>query len=164
MNFAGQKISGRKVAAIIATMIVAAVFAWAFQPSYHDNANAIMLVATAFSVLAGFLITVLAITADERSLRGANWRQDVVYFQLIKRDLRRHRNMFYLYLAVLLLAFVGALDVHWLPSYQVVLERLLLFLAAFAMLWSFRIPGYLMRRHMDLLDARIKERRTKETH
>lgn len=164
MNFAEQKISGRKIAAIILTMIVAAVFAWAFQPGYHDNSNAIMLVATAFSVLAGFLITVLAITADDRSLRGANWRQDVVYFQLIKRDLRRHRNMFYLYLAVLLLAFVGALDVQWLPPYQIALERLLLFLAAFAMLWSFRIPGYLMRRHMDLLDARIKERRIKETH
>lgn len=164
MNFVEQKISGRKISTIIVTVIVAAVFACAFQPSYHDNSNAIMLVATSFSVLAGFLITVLAITADERSLCGANWRQDVVYFELIKRDLRRHRNMFYLYLTVLLLAFVGALDVRWLPSYQVALERLLLFLAAFALLWSFRIPGYLMRRHMDLLDARIIERRMKETH
>jgi len=111
MNFAEQKISGRKIAAIIVTVIVAAVFAWAFQPSYHDNSNAIMLVATAFSVLAGFLITVLAITADERSLRGANWRQDVVYFQLIKRDLRRHRNMFYLYLT--LRYFCWRSSVHW---------------------------------------------------
>lgn len=163
MKFAEQKISVQKIVAIMATMIVAVVFAWAFQPSYHGNANAIMLVATAFSVLAGFLITVIALTADERSLRGVNWRQDVVYFQLIKRDLRRHRNMFYLYLMVLLLAFVGSLDVRWTPMCQTVLERVLLFLAAFAMLWSFRIPGYLMRRHMERLDVCIKERRDKET-
>lgn len=163
LKFANSAVSPRKIVTIIVTGIVAAVFAWAFQPSYHGNANAIMLVATAFSVLAGFLITVLAITADERSLRGANWRQDVVYFELIKRDLRRHRNMFYLYLSVLLLAFMGSLDVTWPSACQVGLERLLLFVAAFALLWSFRLPGYLMRRHMTLLESRIKERRNKET-
>jgi len=160
----GQKISWKKVTTLAASIVAAAIFAWKLQPSYHNNANAILVVTTVFSVLAGFLITVLAITADERSLRGSNWRQDVVYFELIKKDLRRHRNMFYLYLIVLLLAFLGSLDVCWTEGWQKSLERALLFLAALAMLLSFRIPGYLMRRHMDALERRIKERREKETH
>lgn len=159
----GQKISWKKVTTLAASIVAAAIFAWMLQPSYHNNANAILVVTTVFSVLAGFLITVLAITADERSLRGSNWRQDVVYFELIKKDLRRHRNMFYLYLTVLLLAFIGSLDVCWTSGWQRSLERALLFLAGLAMLLSFRIPGYLMRRHMDALERRIKERRDQET-
>lgn len=164
MTLVRQKISLTKVTALVAAVTVAAAFAWAFQPSYHGNDNAIMVVTTVFSVLAGFLITVLAITADERSLRGSSWRQDAVYFELIKKDLRRHRNMFYLYLLVLLLAFLGSLDLCWPLAWQQSLERVLLFFAALAMLWSFRIPGYLMRRHMDALERRIKERRDRETH
>lgn len=163
MNYTEQKISITKVVALVLTALVSAGFAWAFQPSYHNNANAVLVITTAFSVLAGFLITVLAITADERSLRGASWRQDVVYFVLIKRDLRRHRNMFYLYLVVLALALVGSMDIHWPPLWQVVLERILLFLASLAMLWSFRLPNYLMRRHVDALNRHIKERRNQET-
>ncbi|TAM34927.1 MAG: hypothetical protein EPN56_12190 [Rhodanobacter sp.] len=163
MTIVRQKISWAKVAALVASVIAAAGSAWLVQPSYHNNANAILVVTTVFSVLAGFLITVLAITADERSLRGSNWRQDTVYFELIKKDLRRHRNMFYLYLIVLVFAFVGSLDVLWPAAWQHWVERALLFLAALAMFWSFRIPGYLMRRHMEALERRITERREKET-
>src|SRR5574337_1653524 len=110
VDLARRPVSPRKIAITGATCVVSALAAWFLQPSYHNNANAIMVAATVFSVLAGFLIAVIAITADERSLRGHNWRQDVVYLELIRTDVRRHRNLFVLYLLVLLLVFVGSMD------------------------------------------------------
>lgn len=153
----------RKIATSIAICAVSGVAAWFFQPSYHGNANAITVAATVFSVLAGFLIAVLAITADERSLRGRNWRQDVGYLELIRGDVRRQRNLFVLYLSVLLLVFVGSMDLPWPAFAQAWLERVLLFLAVCALLVSFRIPNYLMRRHIARLEELIRERQQRET-
>ena len=163
VDFAQRPISPRKIATTVAICVVSALAAWFLQPSYHNNANAIMVAATVFSVLAGFLIAVIAITADERSLRGSNWRQDVAYLELIRGDVRRHRNLFVLYLLVLLLVFVGSMDLPWPVFAQVWLERVLLFLAICALLVSFQIPGYLMRRHVARLEELIRERRLRET-
>lgn len=162
VDLAQRPISPRKIAITVAICAMSALSAWFLQPSYHDNANAIMVAATVFSVLAGFLIAVIAITADERSLRGRNWRQDVVYLELIRRDVRRHRNLFVLYLLVLLLVFVGSMDLPWPVFAQVWLERVLLFLAICALLVSFQIPGYLMRRHVSRLEELIRERQQRE--
>lgn len=158
-----RPLSPRKIAITVAICAVSALAAWFLQPSYHNNANAIMVAATVFSVLAGFLIAVIAITADERSLRGRNWRQDVAYLELIRGDVRRQRNLFVLYLLVLLLVFVGSMDLPWPVFAQVWLERVLLFLAVCALLVSFRIPGYLMRRHIARLEDLIRERQQRET-
>lgn len=157
-----RPLSPHMIATSSAICVVAGVAAWFLQPSYHGNANAITVAATIFSVLAGFLIAVIAITADERSLRGRNWRQDVAYLELIRGDVRRQRNLFVLYLLVLLLVFVGSMDLPWPAFAQVWLERALLFLAVCALLVSFRIPGYLMRRHLARLEELIRERQQHE--
>lgn len=157
-----RPLSLRKIATSVAICLVSGTAAWFLQPTYHGNANAITVAATVFSVLAGFLIAVIAITADERSLRGRNWRQDVGYLELIRGDVRRQRNMFVLYLLVLLLVFVGSMDLPWPVFAQVWLERVLLFLAVGALLVSFRIPGYLMRRHVARLEELIRERQKEE--
>lgn len=162
VNLARRQISPSKIAIIVAIIVVSTLSAWFLQPSYHNNANAIMVAATVFSVLAGFLIAVIAITTDERSLRGRNWRQDVVYLELIRRDVRRHRNLFVLYLLVLLLVFVGSMDLPWPVLAQTWLERVLLFLAISALLISFQIPAYLMRRHIARLEELIRERQQVE--
>lgn len=162
VTFNRRPLSPRKIASSIAICVVSGAASWFLQPSYHGNANAITVAATVFSVLAGFLIAVIAITADERSLRGRNWRQDVAYLELIRGDVRRQRNLFVLYLLVLLLVFVGSMDLPWPAFAQVWLERVLLFLAICALLVSFRIPGYLMRRHIARLEELIRERQQRE--
>jgi general stress protein CsbA len=164
------EISWRKVVTFLIAVPLAAVFAWHAQKGYHENPDAILVVVTVFSILAGFLVAILALIADERSLRGRTWRHDKIYFQMIKRDLRLHRNMFYLYLVVLSFAFVASLkltktgmDPCIAEEIERWLELIVLFLGALAMVWSFSLPGRLMRRHIDALNAQIKARQEAET-
>ena len=158
-----QPVSKRKVAIFVISVVASGFFAYLAQPKYHDNANAILVVVTVFSVLAGFLVTVMAILADERSLRGSNWKQDAVYFALIKKDLRRHRDMFYLYLLVLSIAFIASLNFKdACEIWQTWVERAVVFFGSLAMVWSFRLPGSIMRQHLENLDRKIKERRQKD--
>lgn len=158
-----QPISYAKIAVVGLACAASVAFAFLAQPYYHDNADAVLIVATAFTILAGFLVTVIAMTADERAIRGATWRQDVIYLQLIKRDIARHRNLFYLYLSVVALAFIASLCRKSENEFQCWSERLALFFACYAMIWSFRLPGYITRRQIGALDAAIENRMRSET-
>ncbi len=158
-----QPIDCWKIARVAASIAVATLFAWLAQPGYHDNPNAMQIVATVFSVLAGFLVNVMVMSSDERALRGSNIRQDMVYLELLRRDLRRHRNMFVLCLVVLMCAFTASLTKtpqHSEPPeyWRLWAERAVIFFGTLALLWSFRLPGYLMRRHLGLLSRRLDER------
>lgn len=156
------KVSKRKLLVFGACMLAAGVFAWHFQPKYHDNSNALTVLVTMFSILAGFLVAVMAIVGNDRALRGRNWRQDTFYLMQIKRDLRKHAILFYLYLTILALAFLASLNLGWPALLQIGLECFLLFLACMAMLGSFSLPGQLTRRHITDLEAIIKARRDAE--
>lgn len=158
-----RPLSRMKVLGFVLSVVASFAFAQYLQPSYHNNSNALTVLATIFSILAGFVVAVLAMVSDERVLRGANWRQDVVYLELIKRDMLRHRAIFYLYLVVLSLAFVCAINVPLPEPAQIWGERILLFLSFFAMLRSFSLPGIISRRQMEHLEKLIKDRRDRET-
>lgn len=156
-------ISSKKVAMYVFALAASSAFSYFAQPRYHSNGNALTVLTTIFSIMAGFLIAVMAIVSDDRVLRGPTWRHDTAHLEFVKRDLLRHRMMFSLYLSVLCLAFVGAMSVPQGSELATWLERVLLFLACFAMLWSFRLPSYLARRHLSRLDQLLKERRDNET-
>lgn len=150
------------MAYIAACIAISVFFAWQFQPKYHDNSNALSVLVTVFSILAGFLVAVMAIVGSERALKGRNWRQDTFYLLHVKQDLQRHSALFYLYLLVLALSFLASLNLGWPALIQVSVEGVLLFLACLAMLLSFSLPGQLTRRHVSDLEAAIKSRRDKE--
>lgn len=156
------RISWRKVAYFGASILAAGFFAWQFQPRYHGNSNALTVLVTVFSILAGFLVAVMAIVGSERALRGGNWRQDTYYLIQIRRDLRRHAALFYLYLLILALAFLASLELRWPYSVQTGLEIFLLFLTCLAMLISFSLPGQLTRRHLSDLEKIIRDRQNQE--
>lgn len=158
------KTSKTKVILLIACLILAMGFAWYFQPKYHGNGNAMTVLVTVFSILAGFLIAVMAIVANDRALRGRTWKQDVYYLEKIKRDLVGHKFLFYIYLAVLVLAFLAELNLGWPALTQKTVEIILLFLSCLAMLLSFSLPGRLTKQHIEDLEKTIKDRREIELH
>lgn len=162
VNIPAGKISWRKVAYIVICIIVSVFFAWQFQPKYHDNSNALSVLVTVFSILAGFLVAVMAIVGSERALKGRHWRQDTFYLLHVKQDLQKHSALFYLYLLVLALSFLASLNLGWPEIVQIGVESVLLFLACLAMLISFSLPGQLTRRHISDLESAIKARRDKE--
>lgn len=162
MNSVESKVSKRKVCVLICYIALALIFAWHFQPKYHNNSNALTVLVTVFSILAGFLVAVMAIVANDRALRGRNWRQNTFYLRRIRRELRLHSLLFYLYLVVLALSFLTELGLGLPAVIQKSMELLLLFLACLAMLFSFMLPKHLTKRHIDDLEHVIREQQDKE--
>ncbi|WP_312360251.1 hypothetical protein [Stutzerimonas balearica] len=157
-----RKLSWRKIAYVIGCIVVSAFFAWHFQPRYHNNSNALSVLVTVFSILAGFLVAVMAIVGSERALKGRNWRQDTFYLLQVREELRKHSALFYLYLIVLAFSFLAALGLGWPRKVQIGVEMALLFLASLAMLLSFSLPSQLTKRHVNDLESAIRARREKE--
>lgn len=157
-----KKISRVKILSFILIVEGSAAFAYLFHSKYHDNSNAITVVTAAFSILAGFLIAVLGIGWDERIVRSRSWRASVVELELIKEDMGKHKAMFYLYLFILVLAFFSSLnfDIRWIDNS---LDFLVIFFSCIALVYSFRLPGYLMRKNMSELDRIIRQRQDRET-
>lgn len=163
LNSSHGKLSWQKITYVVICIATSVFFAWQFQPKYHGNSNALSVLVTVFSILAGFLVAVMAIVGSERALKGNNWRQDTFYLTRVKQDLQKHSALFYLYLLVLALSFLAALDLGWANPIQAGLEGILLFLACLAMMLSFSLPGQLTKRHVSALETAIKARRERET-
>lgn len=157
-----RKVSWLKVLKFLGCVAVAAWFSWKFQARYHDNGNALSVMTTVVSILAGFLITVMTVVGDERSLRGVNWRENTYYLEQVRRDLASHELLLKLYFSVLVLSFLASMKFEWHELIQSALEYFLLFLACLVMLLSFSLPGQLKRRHLADLEAFIKAHRDQE--
>lgn len=163
MTSATTKVSPRKVGLFLCCVVLACAFAWHFQPKYHQSSNALTVLVTVFSILAGFLVAVMAIVANDRALRGKSWQQNTFYLRRVRRELRLHGMLFYLYLAVLTLSFLVELMLGWSALVQTLAELILLFLACLAMLLSFMLPSHLTKRHIDDLEYIIRKQRERET-
>lgn len=150
----------------LAVLVVAgaATAAWLFQPRYNENIDALASsLVSIFSVLAGFLAAIIAVVANDRSLKGRTWRHDTFYLEKVRKELGKHQLLFYFYLAALVLAFVSQLKYEWPCHIQVWLERALLFVAALAISMSFALPARLTKRQIEDLEKVINDRADRET-
>lgn len=136
--------------------------AYLLQPWFHKNDSAFNVLITVFSILAGFIVVVTALVADDRALRGENWRQDVRLMKTIKHQLYRHYWSFQAYLAVLVLLFFLTLAPE-LPGWlQLSVEYAAIGVGMFVFLLSFSLPMQLMKRQIETLNTAIKDRRKSE--
>lgn len=149
----------RYLAICLASAIVLAPL---LQPAYRGKADAMAALVTVFTVLAGFMLAVMALAADGRNLRRRDWRQDTYFLSEIRDRLARYRMMFHLYLLVPALAILTFIGPAWGDDVQRFAEGVVLFFAIFALLWSFRIPGEITSAHVRQLQAAIKEQRDRE--
>lgn len=163
MNPDKPKISWRKLVTAVVVVCGAGFAGWFFQPSYHGNDEALASLVSIFSILAGFLAAIIAVVANDRALKGRTWRQDTFYLDKVKKELKKHQLLFYMYLITLTLAFICQLKLAWGWDLQIWLERILLFFATLAMSMSFALPVRLTKRQVEDLEKVIKEREQRET-
>lgn len=142
--------------------VSALVLSPVLQPSYHGKTDAMEALVGLFTVLAGFMLAVIAIAADGRNLRRRDWRHDSFALKEIRDRLTRYRIMFHLYMGVPGLAILAYIEPAWGSGIQRFAECLVLFFAIFALLLSFRIPGEITSAHVRQLQLAIREQRESE--
>lgn len=144
--------------AALAISVAVAVVA---QPLVHGNSAAIDIIVTVFSVLAGFLVTIMTIIANPREFKlrtakGLDLQKDEVYKKLV-----RQKWLFMGYLVTLALIFLSAiLDTN--AKIQVWLETIFLGLAVFVFIVSLSLPSVLIRIQMEKFDQVIGEKKERK--
>lgn len=138
---------------------------WFGQPLIHDNSEAVGVIVNVFSILAGFLVTIMTLLGEPSLFRGRTWRADAVKRSNVYRRLIRHKWLFIAYLLVLGLVFVTTLVTKMYPEHVAViwLERGYLSLATLAFIMSLILPSRLMNLQLARFDELLESRKKNET-
>ncbi len=129
------------------------------QPLIHGNSQAINIIVTVFSVLAGFLVAVIAIVGDPALLPPGSWRAAEMERSKLNGRLGRHKALFMTYLITLGLIFVSLLLNGGSPCLIIWIERAFLFVGGFGFLLSLLLPGVLIEVQRERIDLVIEHRR-----
>lgn len=132
------------------------------QPLTHGNQEAINVIVTVFSILAGFLIAVITLVGDPKSLPSGSWQVARLGSELTYNRLIRHKWLFKAYLITLFLIFISIVVRNRLPSAQVVIEYIYMFFASVSCFLSFKLPAALMELQQERIEHEIEERRKNE--
>lgn len=145
----------------VAVVAISAAVGCYGQPFVHGNDEARGVIVNVFSILAGFLITVMTLLGEPGLYRGRTWRSDAVKRSNVYQRLVRHKWLFISYLIVLALVFVTTIATKREPDSQLVawLEGLYLGFAAFAFIYSLMLPSRLLNLQLARFDELVDSRR-----
>lgn len=154
-----RKVSRFEVAFLCLSLALGAASGHYAQPFVHDNGEAISLLATVFSILAGLLVGIITLLSDASVIPGVGWRAAALARPVLKRRLARHRILFLVYLATLVLLLLSVLIPDNFVRTLIWIERAYVFLGTIGFAYSFRLPWSLARIQEERVDAVIEERR-----
>lgn len=159
-----KKVSYGKIATFFLSVAISAAAAYYGQPFISGKTDAINVLVTIYSVLAGILIAIITLIGDPSVLdTDGSWRRTYLSSKLPKVRLLRLKLLFQAYLLTLLFVFLSYLvpkDIF--PILRIWTERSFVFFATFALLSSFRLPGAVVEVQRARLDKKITEQRKKD--
>lgn len=143
--------------------IAGSFIAYFGQPLIHGNTEASGIIVNVFSILAGFLVTILTILGEPNFALGRSWRSTAVNKDNYYNRLYRHKSLFILYLVVLASVFASSLLMHKFPDsiFTIWLERFYLGCAVIAFGLSLKLPGRLMDLQMSRFNELVEQRKQK---
>ena len=143
----------------VAVVLWGGLITYFLQPYIHGNQDAINLIVTVFSILAGILVAVITFVGDPNSLPQGSWRVARRASTRTYNRLTRKKQLFSLYLLTLVLIFGAVLIKGKHPEIELWIERIYLFLAICAFIVSFRLPAALMQLQGERIEQEILSRR-----
>ncbi len=152
--------SGR-IATLLVALTLGLLAGFFGQPLVHGNQEAISVIVNVFSILAGFLVTIMTLLGEPSLFRGHSWRADAVKKGNVFRRLVRHKWLFILYLLVLGLIFVSTLITKTYPDHKAVIwiERTYLGMATVAFVLSLTLPSRLMNLQLARFNEMVEMRK-----
>ncbi len=131
------------------------------DPAVVGNTEALRILVTIFSILAGMLIAIVTLLGDPSALYAGSWRVASAHRRERLRVLARCEWLFYIYLCVITMAVIAALVVKFTPDNALAhwFERGALSLGVAALLWSFGLPRLIIKAQRDRLIEEVDRRR-----
>lgn len=153
-----------RIGLFAAVTAISVVVGWYGQPFVHGNDEARGVIVNVFSILAGFLITVMTLLGEPGLYRGRTWRSDAVKRSNVYQRLVRHKWLFISYLVVLALVFITTIVAKREPDSRELacLESMYLGFATFAFIYSLMLPSRLLNLQLARFDELVESRRKGE--
>ncbi|MBU0562277.1 MAG: hypothetical protein KJ890_01805 [Gammaproteobacteria bacterium] len=147
----------RRVLFFIGAAFISIVAGYTGQSLIKDNANAISIITDVFSILAGFLMTVLTLLIEPKPTARI-WREAAATKRNFVHRLVRYKWLFMLYLIVLAMGFlITLLKDGASADIQLWAERIYLGLACLAFIISLTLPSQLMNLQVSRYNEMIEE-------
>jgi hypothetical protein len=159
-----MNIDWRRLAFFLGAAFVSGWCGWHGQPLVHENNDARSMITDVFSILAGFLMTVLTLLIEPKPTAKI-WREAAAKKTTFVNRIIRYKWLFMLYLGVLGLVFFANLLDKSKGSADLLLwvERLYLTLATLAFIISLTLPNQLMQLQVGRYNEMIDEKKKPDT-
>lgn len=152
----------RRVLFFLGAAFVSAVVGYTAQPLIRGNGEAMSVITDVFSILAGFLMTVLTILIEPKPTARI-WREAAATKRNFVNRLVRYKWLFMLYLLVLGMGFYISLtkdNAH--PIILLWIERAYLATACLSFIISLTLPSQLMNLQVTRYNEMIEELKKKK--
>lgn len=156
-----RQISKARLAYLLVGLAIAVIWIFFVGALVKSNFEALRILVMAFSILAGFIIAAITMSGDPKLLYPGSWRIANAHSRNIRTALLRYKFLFYVYLSVIILAFLATLF-GGNPVYApcvVWLERVAVGVGLAALFWSFGLPTSIIRTQTDRLEEEVRRRR-----
>lgn len=158
-----MNIDWRRLLFFLGAAVVSGWCGWHGQPLVHENNDARAMITDVFSILAGFLMTVLTLLIEPKPTAKI-WREAAAKKTTFINRIIRYKWLFMLYLSVLGLVFAANLLGKSKDSVELLLwvERAYLTLATLAFIISLTLPNQLMQLQVGRYNEMINEKKKPE--
>lgn len=119
----------------------------------------ISLIVTVFSIMAGFIVAVIAIAGDASILTMGSWRLAEAYRPKMISDMSFQKSLFMLYLICLILIFLSYFLEQLIPDYVKWIQYAYLHVAILSFFLSMKLPSVLLELQKQRIDTIIKLKR-----
>jgi len=157
-----HKQDSNKYKKFIATVLWSGLLTYFARPYIHGNQDAINIITTIFSILAGFLVAIITVIGDPASLPKGSWRAAKIGSDLTYNRLIRKKWLFFIYILTLIFVFIGTLIKGKNSCVEFYIEVIYTFLAINAFIASLMLPSALMHLQQERIEQEIIERKKKE--
>ena len=157
-----KSISYSRVAFILIGLVLGAVVLIFGGEVTAGNSEALRILVTIFSILAGIMIAVISAIGTPEDLYKGSWRIASLHRSQKLILLYRYILLFYVYLVVLSFAFLSALLSNVVSHSELIsfVERATISLGVAALFWSFGLPIAILRTQKDKLDDEVEKRKS----
>jgi hypothetical protein len=157
-----QGIDSHKIKYAVCVILWGSLGAYFAKPLIANNQDAINVIVTVFSILAGFLVALITLIGDPKSLPSGGWQVARLGSDLTYNRLMRQKWLFYIYLIALALIFLSMLLKKEFQAINCVIEYGYMFFSIVAFMLSFKLPSMLMEMQKERIEQEITERRKAE--
>lgn len=142
-------------------IVVSVLISGLTTPFLVSNKEAVSIVVTAFSILAGFLMGMVSFVTDPAGFYPGDWKILSKQKAIIETRLVRQQALFYLYLTSILFIVLALCieDKCYLKSF---LEYGFVFLTSLSFIFSFSIPRWMKIYQVEKIDVLIQHRKEEE--